>query len=158
MRLMLVAMGALAAGALALGVGAFGATPKSATLVIRHQTRGCHSWALNGGPLTTRLSTRLARGGSLTVTNNDLMAQELVETAGPAVRQQLVRRGNMAMSAMGMEMGHGGPYTMAHMGATLRVMFPKAGTYRFKLVDRGDYMEVKTIGPDHKLRLTVVVS
>ena len=58
---------------------------------------------------------------------------------------------------MGMTMGKPGPYTMAHMGAKLRVTFARAGTYRFKLVDRGDYVEVETKGPDKVLTLEVVV-
>ena len=49
-------------------------------------------------------------------------------------------------------------YAMAHMGAQLRVTFPTAGVYHFKLVDRGDYFKnIKTIGPDNKPTLTITV-
>ena len=103
-------------------------------------------------------SLRLARGGALTVTNNDLMVQELVKSSGPAVRMKLINQGDMHMGAK-MHMGTAGPYAMAHMGAMLNVTFPKAGTYKFKLMDRGDYYNgIKTIGPDNKPTLTVTVS
>lgn len=158
MRPTRIALGALATAALALSMSALAATPKNATLVVRHQVRGCHAWSLNGGPYIVRQSVRLARGGSLTVTNNDLMAQELVKTSGDAVTMRLVRQSHMGTMPMGMAMGKPGPYPMSHMGATLRVTFSRAGRYHFKLVDRGDYMEVKTKGPDNELKLTVVVS
>jgi hypothetical protein len=97
-------------------------------------------------------------GGSLTVTNDDLMVQELVKTNGPTVNMQLVKMGGMNMGAK-MHMGMAGPYAMAHMGATVRLTFPRAGTYRFRLVDRGDYYTgIKTVGPDNKPTLSVVVS
>ena len=156
MRLKLTILPALVIAALAL-VGSVSATaPKSATLVIRHQVQGCHAWSLNGGPYVAHQVVRLARGGSLEVTNNDLMAQELVKASGPRVRMDLVRHSHMGDMPMGMTMGKPGSYTMAHMGAKLRVTFTRAGTYRFKLLDRGDYAEVKTKGPDKELTLEVV--
>ena len=157
MRLKLTILPALVIAALAL-VGSVSATaPKSATLVIRHQVQGCHAWSLNGGPYVAHQVVRLARGGSLEVTNNDLMAQELVKASGPRVRMDLVRHSHMGDMPMGMTMGKPGSYTMAHMGAKLRVTFTRARTYRFELLDRGDYVEVKTRGADKELRLEVVV-
>ena len=153
-----IVLGALVAAVLILGVSAFAATPQGATLVIHHQVRGCHSWSLNGGPFIVHQSLRLARGGSLTVTNNDLMVQELVKTSGPTVTMRLVKIGGMGMGAM-MKMGKAGPYAMAHMGAQLKATFLKAGSYHFNLVDRGDYFKnIKTVGPDNKPTLTVTVS
>lgn len=132
---------------------------KKAVLVIQHQVRGCHSWALNGGPLRVNQKIRLARGGTLTLTNNDLMAQELVKVSGPKVIEQLLKPFGKSMVMAGDDMGAmAGPYTLNHSGARLKATFTKAGVYHFKLVDRGDYMEVKTIGPDHEPKLTVVVS
>ena len=153
---------AAVAAALAISVGGVAAASQSATLVIHHQVRGCHAWSLNGGPFIVHQSLRLARGGTLTVTNNDLMVQELVKTYGPAVRMQLVKQSHMGNMPMHMKtqmkMGKAGPYAMAHMGAVLKVTFPQAGTYRFKLMDRGDYYKgIKTIGPDNKPTLTVIV-
>ena len=149
----------LSAAALALA-SASTAAPRTASLQIDHFVRGCHNWSLNGGPNRVHQVVRLGRGGTLLVTNNDLMAQDLVETHGPAVRMKLVRQSHMGATHMAMEMeGKPSPYAMAHMGAQLRVTFPTAGTYRFKLVDRGDYFEnIKTVGPDNKPTLTVVVS
>jgi hypothetical protein len=153
-----IILGALLVAALALSLSAFAALPKSARLAIHHQEHGCHSWSLNGGPFMVHQSLRLARGASLTVTNNDLMIQELVKVSGPAVNMKLMKMGNMNMGAR-MHMGKAGPYAMAHLGATLRVTFPKAGTYHFNLMDRGDYYkDIKTIGPDNKPTLTVAVS
>jgi hypothetical protein len=153
-----ILFGAPLVAALALSVSAFAATPKSATLLIHHQVRGCHAWSLNGGPFIVQQSLRLTTGGSLTVSNHDLMVQELVKTSGPTVHQKLTNMGSMTMGAK-MHMGKAGPYAMAHMGATLRVTFPQKGVYHFKLVDRGDYFpNIKTIGPDNKPTLTVIVS
>jgi len=154
-----IVLGALVAAVLILGVSAFAATPQGATLVIHHQVRGCHSWSLNGGPYIVHQSLRLARGGSLTVTNNDLMVQELVKTAGPAVNMKLVTQSHMGKMPVQMGMGKAGPYAMAHMGAMLTVTFAQAGTYRFTLMDRGDYFKgIKTIGPDNVPTLVVVVA
>jgi hypothetical protein len=151
-------LGVVGVLALAMSLGAYAASPRSAALLIHHQQRGCHAWSLNGGPFIVQQSLRLARGGGLTVTNNDLMVQELVKTSGPAVSMKIVKMGAMGMSAK-MQMGKAGPYAMAHMGATLKVTFPSAGVYHFRLVDRGDYFpNIKTIGPDNKPTLTVTVA
>ena len=146
------------AAALAVSVGGVAAAPQSATLVIHHQVHGCHAWSLNGGPFIVRQVVKLGRGGSLTVTNNDLMVQELVKTSGPAVKQKLL--GHMGSMPVGMHMGgKAGPYAMAHPGAMLRVTFPQAGVYQFNLIDRGDYFKgIKTIGPDNKPTLKVIVT
>jgi hypothetical protein len=144
--------------AAALAAGASAGAPTSAKLVIHHQVRGCHSWSLNGGPNIVHQVASLAHGGSLTVTNNDLMVQELVKTSGPTVKMKLVKQGSMNMGAK-MHMGKAGPYAMAHMGAMLKVTFSQAGTYHFNLMDRGDYYKgIKTVGPDNKPTLTVKVS
>jgi len=75
------------ATAAALAVAAVSAAaPGSASLVIRHQTRGCHSWALNGGPFKAKQSITLRHGGTLTVTDNDVMSHTLVLTSGPTLR------------------------------------------------------------------------
>ncbi len=136
------------------------AAPKSASLQIQHLQRGCHSWALNGGALRVTLAVKLARGGSLTVTNNDLMVQDLMKTSGPAVTMKLVRQSQMGATKMAMKMeGKPSPYAMSHMGAQVKVTFNKTGVYHFKLIDRGDYFDnIKTVGPDHHPILTVKVS
>jgi hypothetical protein len=102
----------------------------------------------------------MARGGMLLVTNDDLMVQDLVETSGPAVHMRLVRQSHMGSVRMTMPMnGKASPYAMSHMGAQLRVTFTSAGTYRFKLIDRGDYFEgIPTVGPDNEPTLTVRIA
>jgi hypothetical protein len=136
------------------------AAPQTASLQINHFVRGCHSWSLNGGPYRVNQTLILARGGSLVVTNNDLMVQDLIKTKGPAVRMALIRQSHMGKMHMTMPMeGKPSPYAMQHMGAQLKVIFPGAGTYHFRLVDRGDYFDnIKTTGPDNKPTLTVTVS
>ena len=128
------------ATAAALAVAAVSAAaPGSASLVIRHQMRGCHSWSLNGGPFKAKQSIALRHGGTLTVTDNDVMSHTLVLTSGPSLR-----------------IAHP---TLAHPGALLKITFTKPGVYRFMTKAGEDYMAgVKTIGEDNVLRLTVVVS
>jgi hypothetical protein len=71
----------------------------------------------------------------------------------------LVKQSQMGKMPMHMKMGKAGPYAMAHMGAVLMVTFPKAGRYRFRLMDRGDYFAgIKTVGPDNQPTLSVLVS
>jgi hypothetical protein len=136
------------------------AAPKSASLQINHFKQGCHNWSLNGGPYQVHQVARLARGATLLVTNDDLMVQDLVKTSGPAVHLQLVRQSHMGKMHMTMPMnGKASPYAMSHMGAQLKVTFPSAGRYQFKLIDRGDYFDnIVTIGDDNMLTLTVTVS
>jgi hypothetical protein len=150
--------GTLAAAAV-VATSASAAAPSNGSLLINHFTRGCHSWSLNGGRYTANQATTLARGGSLLITNDDLMVQDLVQTRGPTVQMRLIRQSHMGKMHMSMPMnGKASPYAMSHMGAQLQVTFPQAGTYHFKLVDRGDYFKnIKTIGPDNKPTLTITV-
>jgi hypothetical protein len=68
------------------------------------------------------------------------MPHQLLQTGGPAA----------GITALGM---------MAHMGATVRVTFVRAGVYRFTTKAGEDYVKgVQTIGEDNVLRLTVKVS
>ena len=66
------------------------AAPKQASLVIRHQIRGCHSWSLNRGAYAPSQSLTLARGGSISVTNNDVMPHQLVERRAARQRRSAV--------------------------------------------------------------------
>jgi hypothetical protein len=160
MKTRAITLAAAIAVGLVVTVSVFAAAPKSAALVIHHQVRGCHSWSLNGGPFIVRQVVALGRGGSLTVTNNDLMVQDLLKTSGPAVKMKLVKQSHMGNMPMAMHMeGIPSPYAMAHPGAQVRVTFSHSGTYTFKLVDRGDYYKgIRTVGPDNEPTLKVVVS
>ena len=157
-RTLMAAAAALAATAAVMPAGTL-ASPSSADLTIHHQLRGCHAWSLNGGPYRVRQVVKLAPGGSLLITNNDLMRQDLMKTNGSAVVMKLVRQSHMGDKHMLPMEGKPSPYVMGHMGAQLRVTFLKPGTYRFNLIDRGDYYKgVETIGPDNHPTLVVTIS
>ena len=114
--------------------------PAKATMTIHHQMHGCHTWALNSGTGHATVSARLARGGSITFVNDDVMPHKLFLRSGPAVN-------------------YGRTRALRHMGASVKVTFSKAGTYLFKTKAGEDYMEgVKTMGEDNILRLTVKVA
>jgi plastocyanin len=133
--------------------GASGSKTGSPALVIRHQLRGCHSWSLNGGAYTARQTVVLARGGSISVTNNDVMPHKLVQTAGPAVVYTRLKVGMGTGVKTGSE-----PAILARVGAASKITFAKAGVYRFTTRPGEDYMTgVKTVGEDNVLRLSVRV-
>ena len=114
--------------------------PTRATIVIRHETHGCHSWSLNSGAYKASLTAHIARGGTIIVRNNDVMPHKLIQKSGPAVHF----------------IGH---MAMGHMSASVKVSFPKAGVYRLLTKPGEDYSKgIKTTGEDNILRLTVKVS
>ena len=132
------------------------AAPGGATLVIRHQVRGCHSWSLNGGAWKATQHFRLARGGSLIVTNNDVMFHKLVKVAGPAVVFKLVKVGSPMKGTVKLPWA---PGLMGRPGATVKVTFPKPGVYRLLTKFGEDYMPIgETIGEDNVLHAIVTVS
>ena len=121
-------------------VGAAVAAPKSATLTIRHQMKGCHSWAFTGGAWQGTQSITLARGAKLTVIDNDVMPHKLVQLSGPTAKLNMP--------------------AMKHMGAQASLIFGKAGSYVFGTKAGEDYASMsgmKTIGTDNVLRLVVTV-
>ncbi len=153
-RLMFLASLAMLAAAAALP--ALAASPgRSASVVIRHQLRGCHTWSLNGGAYKAELAVRLARGGSLTITNNDPMVHKLLQQSGPGVRMRTIAHDHMKMVGLHKITGRG---VMNHMGAALKVTFRAAGVYRFTTKDLGDYFELESVGEHNHLMLTVRVS
>ena len=129
---------------LAFALGLAGAAsavsaPGHASVLIRHQTHGCHSWSVDGGAFKARQSITLHHGGWLAVTNNDVMPHTLVLTSGPSLR--------IAHAKLG------------HMGSSLKITFTKSGVYHFTTKAGEDYMAgIKTTGDDNVLKLTVVVS
>jgi plastocyanin len=150
---------ALAVAAIATGVAstvafASGSTSTHAAVAIRHQTHGCHAWSVDGGAYAASHVVTLHRGGTITVTNNDVMPHQLVKTSGPAI--------TITREKAGMSMGpkHTYPAAMlARMGASAKLTFTKAGTYKLTTKPGEDYMNgIKTIGADNVLRLKVVVS
>ena len=137
-RLAAVAFSAIAA----VVAGSAAAAPtQGATVSIRHQTRGCHSWSFNGGAYRASLAVRITRGATLTIVNSDVMPHKLVQTSGPSAK--LVRP------------------AMNHMSAKAQVRFTRAGVYKFTTKAGEDYAwasNMKTVGEDNVLRLTVRVS
>jgi hypothetical protein len=129
------------------------ASSSRASLVIRHQTRGCHSWSLNGGAYRATQTIALSRGGSLRITNNDVMPHQLVKTSGPAVTYTRLARGG----TMGLK-GTFPPAMLARTGSSSKITFAKAGVYRFTTKPGEDYIKgIKTVGDDNVLKLTVRV-
>jgi uncharacterized lipoprotein len=114
---------------------------KAASLVVQHVTAGCHSWSLNGSPLAPHQVARLQHGNGITITDDDVMPHELIQTAGPAAQMA------------GMQ--------MAKMGAQATIVFPTPGLYKFATKAGEDYPSaagIVTTGEDHVLTLTVYVS
>lgn len=142
---------ASAAGAPALAAGG---SAKPPALMIIHQTRGCHNWSLNGAAYKPSQTVKIRRGGSLNITNNDVMPHKLIETSGPAVTITRLSAG----TAMGLK-GTFPPAMMAHMASAVKLTFSKPGMYKFTTKPGEDYMPgIKTTGADNILTLKVVVS
>jgi hypothetical protein len=138
---------------LTASLAAAGPAPKGAALRILHATKGCHTWAANGGPARASQTLTLSVNGSLWIANDDVMSHKLVELSGPAVLMQALP----TPMSMGMK-GNFGPATMAHMGAVTKVTLPSAGVYVFTTKPGEDYTKgVKTTGEDNVLRLVVHV-
>ena len=82
----------------------------------------------------------MARNGTLTITNNDVMPHRLLQKAGPAVR--------MSSSA-----------SMSHPGAKFSITFSHPGVYRFATRAGEDYTKgIRTTGEDYVLTMKVTVS
>ena len=139
---------------LSFALSASAATPT--TLVIHHQMKGCHSWSLGGGPMKVVQTLRVARGGSVLITNNDVMFHKLVKISGPASAYKITNYGTAIKNAVKLPWA---PGMMGRPGATLKVTFPAKGTYVFKTVFGEDWMPMPdTMGADNNLRLVVTVS
>jgi hypothetical protein len=108
------------------------------SLTIQHVERGCHVWSdgRTSGPL---MRLQLRRGQMLRIMDMDVDAHQMVQSSGP------------------MRLVMGGPMMM-NRGMTLS--FTKSGVYRLgtHTVKMPGGMDVKTIGPDNKLRLVVTVT
>jgi hypothetical protein len=119
--------------------GSAAAATNNATLTIRHQTHGCHSWSFDGKTWHATQTITLVRGGVLTVVDNDVMPHRLIQVSGP----KAMLTGS----------------TMRHMSSSAHVGFPAKGTYVFKTRAGEDYMKgIKTVGEDNVLKLIVTVT
>jgi plastocyanin len=124
----------------ALMVAAAAPAGGGATITIRHQMRGCHSWSFNSGPFKASQSVSVKAGTVLRFTNNDVMPHKLVQAAGPKVR-----------------LAHP---NMIKMASSSTVKLTQKGVYRFTTKAGDDYAwagSMKTVGEDNVLRLTVRV-
>jgi plastocyanin len=132
---------ALAFAALvALAVTSAAPASGTATIAIRHQMRGCHSWSFNSGPFKASQSVIVKAGTMLRFTNNDVMPHKLVQAAGPQMRSMHP--------------------TMSKMSSSATVKLTQKGIYRFTTKAGEDYAwarSMKTVGEDNVLRLTVRV-
>jgi hypothetical protein len=105
-------------------------------LTIVHIVNGCHNWT-NGKTIAEKADLTLSRGARLTILNQDVDIHKLVQLAGPRI-------------ALGKPMG---------MNASAKLRFTRAGLYRFKTVtsEMPGMPEMKTVGPDYRLLLSVHV-
>jgi plastocyanin len=139
---------------IAAGGASSAVSAKSASVVIRHQLHGCHSWSVNGGAFKASQAITLQRGGTITVRNLDVMPHKLVETSGPALTITRISAG----SGMGLK-GAFPPAMLGRMGSTAKLTFAKPGVYRLTTKPGEDYMKgIQTVGEDNVLRLTVTVA
>jgi plastocyanin len=124
----------------ALAVTSAADAHSTATVTIRHQMRGCHSWSFNSGPFKASQSVTVKTGTVLRFTNNDVMPQKLVQAAGPKMR--LVHP------------------NMLKMASSATVKLTQKGLYRFTTRAGEDYAwagSMQTAGEDNVLHLTVRV-
>ena len=121
--------------------GAFASTASaspSTSILIRHQLKGCHTWAIGNGAYRSSLSLTARPTTTLTFTDNDVMPQQLVQLSGPKV--------------------HLVTPNMHTPGAHASVQLFARGRYVFGTKPGEDYMAgMKTIGEDNTLRLVVIV-
>ena len=123
---------------LVLAGSALAAGPKSATLTIRHEMKGCHSWSLDGKSWAASQKLTLTRGSTLAVVNDDVMPHRFVQVSGP--------KATLSHTAM------------TRIGAKALAGFAAKGRYVFTTKAGEDYMKgVKTTGEDNVLRLVVTV-
>ena len=141
MRLTTITVGIAAVCALvAVAAPAAATRPLHASVVIRHQMAHCHTWSFDRGPSGATISGTVARGATLTFTNDDVMSHTLMLEHGPSL---------VPFSASP---------RLAKIGATVTVGFPKSGTYVFGTKAGEDYAPgVKTTGADNVLILRITV-
>jgi hypothetical protein len=136
-----IAMPAMSSGMGSMGSGTMASAIAVRKLTIQHVQRGCH--VLSDGKTTAAtMHVRLQAGQKLSILDMDVDAHQILQFGGPT---------HLTMM--------GGPMMM-NQSRTLT--FAKPGVYRLgtKTVEMkgGGGMDVKTIGPDNKLRLVVTVA
>ena len=129
----------LAIGAATVLAGSAAAAPPSVQILIHHQVKGCHSWAIGtGGVYKATQHLTAVPGTKVTVTDSDLMPHLLYQVSGPRVT---LHTPNM---------------TKANAQASFKLL--ATGTYVFKTKAGEDWVKgVVTKGEDNVLKLVVVV-
>lgn len=114
------------------------ASAQPVSLTIQHVQRGCHVWS-NGKTTGAMMRLHLKQGQTLSIMDMDVDAHKMMQFAGPTHMQM------------------GGPMMTSH---GMKMTFTKKGIYRFgtRTVEMAGMTDVKTIGPDNKLRLVVTVA
>jgi hypothetical protein len=109
------------------------------TVTIRHQMKGCHTWSFDGGPYRASLRVVVDPARFVLFVNNDMMPHRLVQLSGPKVGIKGAK--------------------MSRMGAKAQFLLGGRGVYRFRTFAGKEYAWAPrdATGPDHVLRLTVVV-
>jgi hypothetical protein len=109
------------------------------TVTIRHQMKACHAWSFDGGPYRGSLRMHVDPATFVRFSNDDMMPHRLVQLSGPKVR---IKGANMS-----------------RMGAKAQFLLGGRGVYRFRTFAGKEYAWAPpdATGPDHALRLTVVV-
>jgi len=77
MKTFVALLAVLALGTL-VATSAVAASPRHASINIRHQLKGCHSWSIDNKPFAAHVNAKLATGGSITFTNHDVMPHQLI--------------------------------------------------------------------------------
>lgn len=130
--------GGMGSGMMGAAAANTAAKAQLVSLTIQHVQRGCHVWS-NGKTTAATMRLHMKVGEKLSIRDMDVDAHQMMEFSGP------------------MHLQMGGPMMMSR---SMTLSFPKKGVYRLgtKTVEMpGGGMEVKTIGPDNKLRLVVTV-
>jgi hypothetical protein len=114
------------------------ASAQTVRLTIQHVQRGCHVWS-NGQTTGAMMRLHLKHGQTLSIMDMDVDAHRMMQFAGPTHMQM------------------GGPMMTTH---GIKMTFTRRGIYRFgtRTVEMAGMTDVKTIGPDNKLRLVVTVA
>ena len=155
--------------ALALAATAGSVVSPAATLTIRHQAVGCHSWSLNGGAYRVEQTVRLRLGQSLRVVNRDSHAHTLVKLSGGSLAyapEPQFRRRSPASPAMPLPPEPSGPVAapsgvgvMGYSGAGVTVTFHDVGNYLLTTKAGAAFAggNLTSTGPDNTLIARVLV-
>lgn len=161
-----------AASVAALAVATSAAARPAATLTIRHEASGCHSWSLNGGPYRAEQTVRLREGQTLRVVNRDSAVHKLIQMSGATVSfgGSALELRSPSGAAIPLPPDPGGPPivgpqpaagagVMAYWGAGTTATFQEAGSYTLGTIEGTAFADedAGSTGPDNDLAVHVLV-